>query len=521
MRSLGMFLIALPLLLSGSPARAEPPPAFLGAWGSEGTRIGEFRCPTGLAFDAEGHIVVADSRNARIQLFQTDGTPVEVLRRAGAGEVPMLHPQAVGTCHSGRIYVTDTESNRIWVFDRGGLPLDDWGGPGIAPGLFREPGGVDVLSDGSVLVADWGNDRIQRLNGTGACMCEWTPSGVGPFSVACDHFGHVFVADRNGCTISKYSCTGTLLETWGGRGRGPSEFLFPHDIACDDVGNVYVADTYNYRVQKFDNHGRFLTAWGEFGQGGGQFVRAVALAVGQDGVVAVADDALHRIQVFGTPPEVRAFMDVMPGVCPNEFGTTAGGTMKVALLGTAGFDALEADPATLRFAGLPAALTAIGDLSRLPEDLLDPCACTTGGPDGFDDLVLTFGVDDVRSALGTADRVTLTGALRDGTPFAAVACLTFREFDPPGATPTREPIAIRLESCAGSIDMVVSLAADARTRLTVHDIGGRVVGRLMDGWSAKGEHRLEWRPDGLKSGVYFFRLEGGDRVVVKRISLVK
>lgn len=514
MKSLGGFLIALSILLFGSVAWAEPPPVLLGVWGSEGTCAGELRGPTGLAFDTEGHVVVADSRNGRIQLFQTDGTPVEVLRPAGASEVPMIHPQAVGTCHSGRIYVTDVEGNRVWVFDRAGLPFDDWG-------PFHGPGALSVLADGSVVVVEWNGSRIQRLNGAGTCLYEWTPAGTGPFSVACDHHGHVFVADRDGNRISKFGCTGELLETWGSRGRGDGEFMRPHGIACDSRGNVYVADTYNYRVQKFDNHGRFLTKWGGFGQGEGEFVKPAAIAVGHDGTIAVADEMLNRVQVFGTPRAVKAWIDVLPGTCPNEIGAARGGTMQVALLGMAAFDPLEADPATLRFAGLAPALTAIGDLSRPPDDLLDPSACTTAGPDGIDDLVLTFGVDDVRTAVGTSDQVTLTGALRDGTPFAAAGRMTFREHDPPGSTPGRERTAIRLDARPGAIGMVVSLAEDSRVRLTVHDIGGRVVGRLMDGWRAKGDHRVVWQPGDLKSGVYFVRLQGEDRDLVKRFSLVR
>jgi len=148
-------------------------------------------------------------------------------------------------------------------------------------------------------------------------------------------------------------------------------------------------------------------------------------------------------------------------------------------------------------------------------------ACTTGGPDGYDDLVLTFGVDAVRSALGTTNRARLTGALRDGTPFAAAGYVTFREFDPPGLTPPRAPIAIRLESRPAGVGVVVSLAQDTRTRVPVLDVGGRVVGRLADGWCAKRDHRFEWQPADLKSGVYFIRLEGADRVVVKRISIMR
>ena len=47
---------------------------FLYQFGREGTRDGEFYCPTGLAVDKSGRLVVCDVDNNRIQLFQLDGT---------------------------------------------------------------------------------------------------------------------------------------------------------------------------------------------------------------------------------------------------------------------------------------------------------------------------------------------------------------------------------------------------------------------------------------------------------------
>ena len=37
--------------------------------GGEGSELGQFRLPHGLAFDSQQHLYVADSRNSRIQKF--------------------------------------------------------------------------------------------------------------------------------------------------------------------------------------------------------------------------------------------------------------------------------------------------------------------------------------------------------------------------------------------------------------------------------------------------------------------
>lgn len=74
--------------------------------------------------------------------------------------------------------------------------------------------------------------------------------------------------------------------------------------------------------------------------------------------------------------------------------------------------------------------------------------------------------------------------------------------------------------------LVFSLAAPARSRLTVYDVSGRFVKTLLDGALAPGEHRAVW--DGtdatgepVPSGVYFYRLETDDAVATRRMVLLR
>ena len=52
---------------------------FISAFGSFGTRQGEFRNPKGVITDAEGYIMVADFGNNRLQLFEPDGSFVTII----------------------------------------------------------------------------------------------------------------------------------------------------------------------------------------------------------------------------------------------------------------------------------------------------------------------------------------------------------------------------------------------------------------------------------------------------------
>ncbi|CUU05989.1 Por secretion system C-terminal sorting domain-containing protein [Candidatus Kryptobacter tengchongensis] len=65
------------------------------------------------------------------------------------------------------------------------------------------------------------------------------------------------------------------------------------------------------------------------------------------------------------------------------------------------------------------------------------------------------------------------------------------------------------------------LPREAKVKLGVYDVMGRLVRVLVDEQMQAGRYRVEFRGDGLASGVYFYRLEAGGFVSVKKMVLVK
>lgn len=65
------------------------------------------------------------------------------------------------------------------------------------------------------------------------------------------------------------------------------------------------------------------------------------------------------------------------------------------------------------------------------------------------------------------------------------------------------------------------LPRDVDVKLSVYDILGRLVGVLVDSRMRAGRYSVEFRGDGLSSGIYFYRLEAGDFVNVKKMIFVK
>lgn len=110
--------------------------------------------------------------------------------------------------------------------------------------------------------------------------------------VALDPDGHLYVADRVGHNVQKFTSDGVLVRKWGKEGDDEGEFLWPSGIAVDQKGHVFVADNGNYRIQKFTSHGKYITEW-PVEEG------ATSLTVDQEGNVYVIDRD-YRIQKFSS-----------------------------------------------------------------------------------------------------------------------------------------------------------------------------------------------------------------------------
>lgn len=57
--------------------------------------------------------------------------------------------------------------------------------------------------------------------------------------------------------------------------------------------------------------------------------------------------------------------------------------------------------------------------------------------------------------------------------------------------------------------------------LSIFNIGGQRVGRLVDGFQPAGRHQVTWRADGMASGFYLYRIHAGEQSLTKKMLLLK
>ncbi|MFZ1852724.1 MAG: T9SS type A sorting domain-containing protein, partial [Nitrosomonas sp.] len=61
----------------------------------------------------------------------------------------------------------------------------------------------------------------------------------------------------------------------------------------------------------------------------------------------------------------------------------------------------------------------------------------------------------------------------------------------------------------------------ALTEMSVFNMTGQKIQTLLNSTLEKGKHKLSWKPDGLASGVYLYRLQSGNYSLTKKLNLIR
>jgi cysteine-rich repeat protein len=224
----------------------------------------------GVAVDAVGGVIIADTLNDRIRrvdaqgiittvagtgasLFSGDGGPAREASLGSPGSL-VIDPQ-------GRIVFIDTFNNRVRRIELDGT-IDTILGSG-PPGFVSDGGAatsavinasrvtefetVAIDDHGRVVFADTGNRLIRRIDDDGAMT---------------------LVAGRIG---TEFTGGGFGVDGFSGEG-GPAVaagFAFPSGIAVDQQGRIVIADAFNHCVRRIETDGTVRTIAG----GGGLLSR--------------------------------------------------------------------------------------------------------------------------------------------------------------------------------------------------------------------------------------------------------
>ena len=235
-----------------------------------------FAFPRWLTVGPLDNVYVGDTFNFVVRKITPNAvvSSVATMPANGAGEV-----RGVAMDSSGNIYTADQPHHTIRKITPEGTAtifagLNDT--PGSANGTgsvarFNFPTGLAVDGAGNVYVADSGNNTIRKITpaakvttfaGSAGLLGSADGTGTaarfyGPFGVAVDQSGNVFVTDTGNNTIRKIT-PARVVTTLGGLALSPgtsdgaginARFNSPRGMAVDSAGNIYVGDTGNHTIR--------------------------------------------------------------------------------------------------------------------------------------------------------------------------------------------------------------------------------------------------------------------------------
>ena len=269
------------------------------SFGKEGSSVGMFRRPWGVAVNARDEIAVTDSLNHRVQIFNSDGKYLRSFGRQGNNAGELKYPGGITFHKNGNIFVADRGNHRIQTFSGEGEYVGMFGGYGSLDSQLYNPWGLSLDSDGNIIVADAGNKLIKIFSPDGKFLRKI--GGPGSFSlpvhcVQCDRY--LIVSDCNEHCIKVFNYNGNFQYKFGKEGGGDGEFSSPRCLSVNKSGHLMVCDTGNDRIQVFELNGNFVGKFGTKGINLGELSFPRSVAVLSNGRIVVCERENHRIQIL-------------------------------------------------------------------------------------------------------------------------------------------------------------------------------------------------------------------------------
>ncbi len=257
--------------------------------------------PTSVIVDSSGNLMIADSYNGAIREVLPSGKIMTVAGGPGSSSSASLGaPDGLAFDSAGNLLISDAGLNHIAklsppasltvIAGNGAFNYSGDGGPATSARLGSAVG-VAIGPGGDVYIADTANAIVRKVSPSGV-ITPFAGTGtrgfsgdngpatsaqlIGPYGLAVDRSGNLYISDTSNNRIRKVSTNGTIT-TIAGNGtpgysgdNGPAsaaQLNQPRGIATDSSGNLYIADFGNHSVRKISSSGIITTVAGTGTQG--------------------------------------------------------------------------------------------------------------------------------------------------------------------------------------------------------------------------------------------------------------
>lgn len=225
-------------------------------FGEFGVMEGQFTEPSGVAVNAQNDIVVADTNNHRIQIFDREGRFKFQFGECGKRDGQLLYPNRVAVVRqSGDIVVTErSPTHQIQIYNQYGQFVRKFGAV-----ILQHPRGVAVDPKGRVVVVECKVMRVIIFDQSGNVLQKFGCSKhlEFPNGVVVNDRQEIFISDNRAHCVKVFNYDGAFLRQIGGEGLTN----YPIGVCMNQGGEILVADNHNnFNVTVFTQDGQLVNA---------------------------------------------------------------------------------------------------------------------------------------------------------------------------------------------------------------------------------------------------------------------
>ncbi|XP_022902892.1 protein brain tumor [Onthophagus taurus] len=225
-------------------------------FGEFGVMEGQFTEPSGVAVNAQNDIIVADTNNHRIQIFDKEGRFKFQFGECGKRDGQLLYPNRVAVVRtSGDIIVTErSPTHQIQIYNQYGQFVRKFGA-----NILQHPRGVTVDNKGRIIVVECKVMRVIIFDQTGAVLQKFGCSKhlEFPNGVVVNDKQEIFISDNRAHCVKVFNYEGTYLRQIGGEGITN----YPIGVGINAAGEILIADNHNnFNLTIFTQDGQLVSA---------------------------------------------------------------------------------------------------------------------------------------------------------------------------------------------------------------------------------------------------------------------
>ncbi|XP_055592422.1 brain tumor protein [Uranotaenia lowii] len=265
-------------------------------FGEFGVMEGQFTEPSGVAVNAQNDIIVADTNNHRIQIFDKEGRFKFQFGECGKRDGQLLYPNRVAVVRtSGDIIVTErSPTHQIQIYNQYGQFVRKFGA-----NILQHPRGVTVDSKGRIVVVECKVMRVIIFDQSGNVLQKFGCSKhlEFPNGVVVNDKQEIFISDNRAHCVKVFNYEGQFLRQIGGEGITN----YPIGVGINASGEILIADNHNnFNLTIFTQDGQLVSAL----ESKVKHAQCFDVALMDDGSVVLAskDYRLYIYRYIQVPP---------------------------------------------------------------------------------------------------------------------------------------------------------------------------------------------------------------------------